>query len=186
MTFRGVDPTQPNPQPRYGLASSTAGMVFLHSIDLFDLVRAQFLAPGTTVRLAREPHVTGIVTDRGRLQLESGATFADPEEAAKSVSMQEPWPDWSDWQLDADRSLATIAGAARRTSVRAAPSDPIDRLGLSVRTTRTLRSAGFTRVTDLIGRYEGLGNVRGIGERSILEIASSLAASELDPAARDS
>jgi hypothetical protein len=182
VTFAGADPTQPDPAPRYGVAPSTAGMVFLHQVELSDLVRTGFLAPDTTVRLAQTSEVTGKVTERGQLRLETGATFADPDEAAKSASTREPWLRWWDWQVDPQRSLATIADEARSESARADLSDPVDRLGLSTRTANTLRSAGLSRVTDVVHRYDTLDSISGIGKRSMFEIASCLTASELNPA----
>jgi Bacterial RNA polymerase, alpha chain C terminal domain len=182
VNFEGVDPTRPDPVPRYGVAPSTAGMVFLHRVKLADLVRAGFLAPDTTVQFAQTPRVTGTVTEHGLLRLYTGATFADPDEAARSV-----WPTpslgWRDWQLDPQQSLGTIALAARSGSVRAKASDPVERLGLSTRTTGALRSAGFSHVDDVIRRYDALADVTGIGRQSMLEIASSFTASELNFAA---
>jgi hypothetical protein len=181
VTFTGADPTQPDPAPRYGVAPSTAGMVFLHQVELSDLVRTGFLAPDTTVRLAQTPEVTGTVTERGQLRLETGATFIDPDEAAKSASTREPWLHWWDWQVEPQQALATIANEARSESQRADLSDPVDRLGLSTRTANTLRSAGLSRVTDVVHRYDTLDSISGIGKRSMFEIASCLTASELNP-----
>ena len=73
-----------------------------------------------------------------------------------------------------------MASEARSASLRAGASDPVHRLGLSTRTTNALRNAGISSVSDLV-THEDFGDVRGIGQGSIEEIASTLSASGLNP-----
>jgi hypothetical protein len=157
-------------------------MVFLQRIELANLVQTGRLEPDTTLPFAHAPKITGTVTERGRLRLSSGKAFEDPDEAAKAAALErKPWLYWRDWKLAPNETLATLATQSRNASVRARPSDPISRLGLSSRTTNALLNAGISRVRDVVRRYDVLRDVPGIGTRSFDEIASSLAASELDP-----
>jgi hypothetical protein len=182
VTFAGIDPTRPDPGARYGMPASIAGMVMLERVDLSDLLRTGLLEADTTVRLDREPRVTGTVTRQATVRLRSGRSFADPDEAAKAAaSKHPPWLNWWDWQVAPEQSLRRLADQARMASPRALPADPIGRLGLSTRTANALRGAGLSRVRDVVRRYDQLGQIAGIGSRSIQEIGSSLAASELRP-----
>jgi hypothetical protein len=180
VTFTGIDPERPDPIRRFGMPPSTAGMVFLQRVDLADLIRTRLLEPDTMVRFVHAPRVLGTVTASGRLRLASGESFGDPDEAAKAAPAQKrPWLGWYDWRVPRRESLRTIADASRSASMQARLSDPIDRLGLSARTTNALANAGLSRVRHVVQRYDSLRAITGIGKRSIQEISSSLAASEL-------
>ena len=158
-------------------------MVFLQNLSLADIVETGFLASGTTVQL-NGTEVEGVITSNGRLQLDNGQTYTDPDEAAAELlTTRAPRLRWHDWTTDTSKTLAMIADEARSASIQAEPSDPVEQLGLSARTTRILKSAGITRVRDVSRSYSQLDNIDGVGQQSIAEITAALAASDLAPAA---
>lgn len=116
VTFRGQGPDHPQIVPQLGMPNSTTGMVFLQNLSLNDIVQAGFIAPGTTLRL-HGTNIAGVITSDGRLRLDTGQTYTDPDVAAAEIlTSRKSQLRWRDWTIEGSNTLATIADEARSTS----------------------------------------------------------------------
>jgi hypothetical protein len=136
VTFRGQGPDHPQIVPQLGMPNSTTGMVFLQNLSLNDIVQAGFLAPGTTVQL-NGTDIEGVITSNGRLRLDTGQTYSDPDVAAAEIlTTRTPQLRWHDWTIGESKTLATIADEARSTS-QTRSSYPIIRLPIATHAIHT-------------------------------------------------